>query len=149
MEFSSLFAMFFLRKLFISFHNKIWRYDDVTTALWKNQRIVIVYSIFWNCPNKVSCLVNGRYYPQQRLICFEKKKNKKQILLVSCPPIVVVEQKYHISQKNDLSQKSLFVLLNHFWYKPIAIKWFFFMNSLSKVKERAVLRTNFLSQINI
>ena len=28
--------------IFISFHNKIWRYDDVTTVLWQNQIIVII-----------------------------------------------------------------------------------------------------------
>ena len=52
--------------LFLSqFHNKIWRYDDVTTALWQNQVIAIVYSIFLKCLNKVLCLVNGGVYQQQ------------------------------------------------------------------------------------
>ena len=37
--------------IFISIHNKIWHYDDVTTALWQNQIIVIVYSIFFKCLN--------------------------------------------------------------------------------------------------
>ena len=56
-------------------------------------------------------------------MCFEK--NKKQILLLSCLPIALAEQHYHISPKNNFSQKSLCCLLNHLWYKPKTIKWFF------------------------
>ena len=98
--------------IFISLHNKIWRYDDVTTVLWQNWIIVIVSSIFLKCLYKVWCLVNRKFYPQQRLMSFEKK-HKKQILLISCLPIVVVEQHNHIFWENDFSQKSLFGLLNH------------------------------------
>ena len=77
------------KALFFSSHNKIWRYGDANTALWQNQIILIVYSIFLKCLNKLLCLVN---------VFWKKKKHKKQILL-SCLPIVVVEQYYHISQK--------------------------------------------------
>ena len=110
--------------IFVSFYNKIWRYDDVTTALWQNQIIVIVYSICLKCLNKVLHFVNGGFFPQQRLMSFEKK-HKKQILVVSCLPTGVVKQHYHISPKNDFSQKSLFDLLNHLWYKPKTIKLLF------------------------
>ena len=120
--------------IFISFYYKIWRYDDVTSALLQNQIIVILCSIFLKCPNKVWCLVNGGFYPQHRLTSFEK--NIKNRYLVPCLPIVVVEQHNHISSINDFSQKSLFGLLNHFWYKPKTIKLFFSMNSLGWVKER-------------
>ena len=88
--------------IFISFHKK---YDYVTTALWQNQIIGIAYSIFLECLNKVLCAVNGGFYPQQRLMSFEKK-HKKQILLVSCLPIVVVEQRYHIFPKKWLFTKT-------------------------------------------
>ena len=112
--------------IFISFHNKIWRYHDVTTVIWQNHIIIIVYFIFLKCLNKMLCLVNGGFYPQQRLTSFEKKKHKKQILLTSCITIVVVEQHYRICPKNDFSQKSLFGFLNHLWCKPKTIKSFFF-----------------------
>ena len=38
--------------MFILFHNKIWLYDDATTAIWQNQIIVIAYSIFLKGLNK-------------------------------------------------------------------------------------------------
>ena len=76
--------------IFISFHKKVWHYVYVTTALWQNQIIVIVDSIFLKCLNRVLCHVNGGFDPQQRLMSFEK--DKKLILFVSCLPIVVVEQ---------------------------------------------------------
>ena len=62
--------------VFISFHNKTWRYDDVTTALWQNQIIVILYSIFLKCLNIVSCFVSGGFYSQQRLMSFGKTKTR-------------------------------------------------------------------------
>ena len=58
--------------IFISFYSKILRYDDVTTALWQNQIIVIVYSIFLKCLNKVSYLVNAGFSSKQGLMSFEK-----------------------------------------------------------------------------
>ena len=111
--------------IFISFHKKVWRYDHVITISWQNQGIIIVYCIFLKCLNKVSWEI----LYTTKINKFWKKKKKKEILLVSCPLIVVLEQHYHISQKNDVSQKSLFGLLNHLWYKPESIKWFFSMNS--------------------
>ena len=84
--------------IFISFHKIIWRYDDVTTALWQNQMTVISYSVFLKCLNKVLCLVNRGFYRQQTLMRFEEK-HKKQILLVSCVPIVLLEQHYQFSPK--------------------------------------------------
>lgn len=114
---------------FISFPKKMWRYDDVTTGLRQNQMISIAYSIFLRCINKVLRLLNGGFYRQQRLISFETK-HKKQILRVSCFPIVVVEQYYHISSQKWLFTKILVGLLNHPWYKPKRIKLFFSKNSL-------------------
>ena len=111
--------------MFISFHNIIWRYVDVTTALLQNQIIVIVYSIF------LICLKSGVMSFELGILSTTKvnvfwKKHEKQILLISCLRTVAVEQHYHISPKNDFSQKSLFGLLNHLWYKPPkTIKWFF------------------------
>ena len=62
--------------VFISFHNKTWRYDGVTTALWQNQIIVIffdpqlyfdphIWVIFWSAfpiPLKVGILGNWNCY---------------------------------------------------------------------------------------
>ena len=62
--------------VFISFHNKTWRYDGVTTALWQNQIIVIffdpqlyfdphIWVIFWSAfpiPLKVDILGNWNCY---------------------------------------------------------------------------------------
>ena len=47
----------------IWFHNKIWRHDGVTTALWQDQIIVVVCPIFFKCLNKLWCLVNRGFYP--------------------------------------------------------------------------------------
>ena len=103
--------------MFITFHNIIWRFVDVTTALLQNQIIVIVYSIF------LICLKSGVMSFELGILSTTKvnvfwKKHEKQILLISCLRTAVVEQHYHISPKNDFSQKSLFGLLNHLWYKP-------------------------------
>ena len=90
----------------------------------------IIYSVFLKCLNKVSCLVNGGFYPQQRLMFWKKHKNSIMSSHCCCRTTLPY------LPKNDFSQKSLFVLLNHLWYKPKTIKWFFFMNSLGWVKER-------------
>ena len=129
MEFSSFFYQIFVCHvsskesiILISFHNKIWRYDAVTTALWQNEIIVIVCSIFLKCLGVVPC--EWGILSTTPIDEF-KKKHEKQKLLVSCLPIAGAEQHYHISPKNDLSQKSLFDLLNHLWYKPKTIRLFF------------------------
>ena len=46
--------------IFIAFYKKIWPYDDAITALWQNQ-IIIVYSMFLKCLNKVFGLGNEDY----------------------------------------------------------------------------------------
>ena len=71
--------------IFISFLKKIWRYDDVTTAFWQNQIIVIVDSIFLKCLNRVLCHVNGGFYPQQRLRSFEKDIKNRYFLYHGFP----------------------------------------------------------------
>ena len=75
--------------IFISFDNKIWRYHDVTTALWQNQIIVIVYSRFFRCLNKVLYLVNEEFYPQQKLMSFEKKNIKNRYFLYYIFPLLL------------------------------------------------------------
>ena len=98
--------------IFISFHNKTWRYDDVTTTLWQNQITVIVYSIFLKCLNKVPCLENGGFYPPQRLMCFEKNVNK---IDTSCNMFshCCCRTTLPYVPKNVFAQKFLFGLLNH------------------------------------
>ena len=49
-----------------------WRHHYII----QNQITVIVYSIFLKCLNKVPCIVNGGFYPPQRLMCFENNVNK-------------------------------------------------------------------------
>ena len=87
--------------VFISFYKKIWPYNGAITALWQNQIIVIVCSIFLTCLNKVQCFVNGGFYPQQRLINFEKNIKNRYFLCHVFPlhlltyllPVVTVEMK--------------------------------------------------------
>ena len=93
--------------IFISFYNKIWLDDDVTTALCQNQIIVIVYSIFLKSLNKVYAFWMGDFTTTKINVFW--KKHKKQI-----SPL-----------ESDFSQKSLVGLLNHLWYKPKTMKLFF------------------------
>ena len=110
--------------VFISFYKKIWRYNGAITALWQNQIIVIVCSIFLTCLNKVWCFVNGGFYPQQRLINFEKK-HKKQILLVSCLPIVLTYLLSAVTVEMKTSKSFPEVTILHYvhqiWYNCIVI----------------------------
>ena len=61
--------------IFISFHKKVWRYDDVITISWQNQWIIIVYSIFLKCLNEVSWEI---LYATKINVFWKKKKKKKR-----------------------------------------------------------------------
>ena len=50
--------------IFISFHNKIWRYDDITTVLWQNQIIVIIVK-----SGKICAIYKSLFVPSTSLRC--------------------------------------------------------------------------------
>ena len=60
--------------IFISFHKKVWRYDDVITISWQNQWIIIVYFIFLKCLNKVSWEI---LYATKINVFWKKQKQKR------------------------------------------------------------------------
>ena len=88
----------------IWFHNKIWRHDGVTTALWQDQIIVVVCPIFFKCLNKLWCLVNRGFYPQQRLIKSFKKKIKKKYFLYHVFPLLLQNNTTISPQKRLLTK---------------------------------------------
>ena len=64
--------------IFISFHKKVWRYDDVITISWQNQWIIIVYSIFLKCLNEVSWEI---LYATKINVFWKKKQTKRRYFL--------------------------------------------------------------------
>ena len=93
--------------VFISFYKKIWPYNGAITALWQNQIIVIVCSIFLTCLNKVQCFVNGGFYPQQRLINFEKniKTDTSCVMSSHCTYLLT----YFLRSRSRWKSASLFL----------------------------------------
>ena len=61
--------------VFISFHSKKWRYDDVTPALWQNQIIVITDSIFLKFYIRCHTFWMGDFI-HDKIYVFWKKKQK-------------------------------------------------------------------------